>query len=244
MSSTLVDRYPFLFEGLKDEEIELRLEYFRVAGISVVSTIEAMRDRDAPALAPEEAAYRCVISRYRQALRTICERAGCEEVADEIDDIAALLQEAAAHGRNRAEQRASLMFRHPGLRTSVKLDGRSFRGRRRWHLIAALRLLRDHSKLKESLHESLARRPKLRPAREALRSSLLKTYPELSGELERPEDVRNVTPDLAARTILGARLTPAVSAETVSTRLSEARKIVVTWQNLASGGENPDSTDL
>ena len=157
------------------------------------------------------------------ALHQVAERYACLGLVREAERRVDLLLEAAQHGKTAGEQRACWIYREPGLVLQLWSDGREQRGDWHFDLFGSIKLMRQYQRLEAELRPYLEKKALRVRNKEKIFPELKPKYPELGDLLSKPADIDQLPVGLAARTILGKRMSPPLDEKRVGERLRYAR---------------------
>ena len=220
-------KHPYLFEDLEEWVVGELEEYFELCDNLVFYALLTDTANRSKRVDPRVIVHDEVVAFLLATLHRVSRMAKCEHVADDAKWAVELRLEDAGYGRTRGEQRAASLLRHPHAHLKPPEDARQLRGRRRDDLFTAIRIVRLFEQLRDELKGDIPRSKQARvDGQKELTSGLLKKYPELASMLGHPADVIDLTPEWAARIILGARFRPARAHSTVSGDLGRARRVI------------------
>lgn len=245
----------FIFEGLTNEEIEARLAFYSLPGVRNPSIgLDEVLSDVGPPLPAEEKVFGLVVPMCQGMLRNECKRPGDakgkrEAIAELADVIIDNLLDAARGGKTRGEQHARVLHRHPfalsdacSLRDTYCLSEDEpvtvpltvKQAKDRIHPLREFEVVREIENLKLELKAILPSKRVREQKRDELCTKLKERFPELESFLEDPVDIRDLTPDLAARTVWGRRQEPPIGEKQVSTLLADLRDRILFRTSIAA----------
>jgi hypothetical protein len=234
----------FIFTGLTEEEIADRLTFYSLPGVPnpTIRLDEVLSD-DGPPLPAEEKVFGLIVPMVQGMLRAECTKSGDpkgkrEAIADLADSIIEKLLDAARGGRTRGEQHARVLHRHPfALSDSYALgNGRHLtvkQAKDRTHPLREFEAVREIENLKLELKAFLPSKRARSPKVDELCTKVKERFPELEDFLKHPGNIMELTPELAARIVWGARQEPAITEKRVSAVLAELRDRILFRTNPA-----------
>jgi len=251
----LLEVCPAIFDGLTDEEVEDRLDYYRLRGVpdpfeGLEEILKDRRNREPV----QTMALEHIRMIYQYLLRAECCKSGRERVADEADERAYQILDSLARGRTRGEQRAALLLRHPealvpppfkpskeaearggavhepdfdhGPPDARKIDKLSLNPFR------AVQLVNRHAHLQKKMEPHIPKHLEDRLAdKKHLQRKLSGLSDALKAELDDPADVRDMPPGRAARVLHAEAL--GISVGALDERLTEARRVLASVDDMS-----------
>jgi hypothetical protein len=241
--------YPFVFEGLSEDDAELLREYLDVAPTAILGAAQQLMRDTGPRLPPKEVVYDQVIFIYRDALRLSKDKHQSEVLYEEAVRLESLLLETASHGHTRGEQRVSLLLRlgdevpqFPAVtrdadhakKEPLKVDVRHIDRSHRLRFMPARRAVRDYDRIWTELKPILRHKRDRQRSPKQIATAVADRFPELKREARPHHKVIDLSPAMAARIVWGRRLSPAVGPGNAEKRLAEARKVLAYWQRASA----------
>lgn len=224
----------FIFAGLTEEEIEDRLAFYSLPGVRNPSIgLDKILSDDSLPLPPEEKVFRLIVPMLQGMLRAECKRqekkdgsGNREAIADLADSIIDKLLDAARGGKTRGEQHARVLHR----RDSAFSDACSLpndspltvkKAKDRMRSLREFEVVREVEDLKLEFEKILPSKSERERQQNELRTNLKERYPELESFIRRSANIKDLTPDLAAKIVWGRRQTPVIDKKTVSNLLGD-----------------------
>jgi hypothetical protein len=241
----LLQLCPGVFEGLSKEEVEDRLELFRLRGVpdpfdGLERLLADTREPDPAA----EVALQPILDLLLPLLSSLCRRHGQEAIAEDANARVEGILDSAATGSTRGEQRAAMRLRHPfravhpayrpgsDLFDPLPPDGRKV-GKLVLDPLRAIQLRREFREVQAGMEAVIpAGKGQRRDRRQALFELLRERFPALRPVMQRAVDVDDLTPGRAARIIFGSLR--GVSSSQVDNLLAEAKQVVEGWGEMGA----------